>query len=251
MNDQLTQIKGTSQGLVITLSEGNYDAVISSLEDRLTSMASFVKGGRVALSVGEREITKENIETIGQLLEQHSVTLWALVSENEITQALATQLGLATDLGPTVRKAIKPQTKPNAEQVKEVPTETEEVFVPSTQAIILRGTLRSGQIVQHHGSVILFGDVNPGAEIIASGDVLVWGRLRGIVHAGAMGDSNAKVCALMLHPTQLRIGNAIGRAPDASTRGLRLNLRPNRSGPEVAHVVDEKIVIEPWNQVKN
>ncbi|TMC53708.1 MAG: hypothetical protein E6J26_08725, partial [Chloroflexi bacterium] len=72
--------------------------------------------------------------------------------------------------------------------------------------IVVRSTLRGGSAVHHEGHVIIVGDVNPGAEVIAAGDVIVWGKLRGLVHAGAMGDNGAIVCALLFEPTQLRIG---------------------------------------------
>ena len=118
-------------------------------------------------------------------------------------------------------------------------------------ALVVHGTLRGGQSIEHAGAVVLIGDVNAGAQVIAGGDVIIWGRLRGIVHASAWGDQPAVVCALVLQPTQLRIGNAIGRAPDPSGQRWRLPLRQSRAIPEVARVIDGAIVIEPWDQVKN
>ena len=79
-------------------------------------------------------------------------------------------------------------------------------------AIFVQRTLRSGFKVSHHGHVIVLGDVNPGAEVIAGGSVIVWGRLRGVVHAGADGDENAVVCALEMMPTQLRIAGLVSVA---------------------------------------
>jgi septum site-determining protein MinC len=100
-------------------------------------------------------------------------------------------------------------------------------------------TLRSGQTIRYAGHVVVMGDVNPGAEIVAAGDVMVWGRLRGLVHAGASGNDNASVCALILSPTQLRIGKHIARAPDELQRTAR--------GAEIARVREGRIVIEGWN----
>ena len=80
------------------------------------------------------------------------------------------------------------------------------------------------------------GDVNPGAEVIAGGNVLVWGKLRGMVHAGALGDSEAVVCALVLAPTQLRINNKIAISPAEG----------RKKHPEMALVRDGKVVAEPW-----
>jgi septum site-determining protein MinC len=88
--------------------------------------------------------------------------------------------------------------------------------------------------------VVVIGDVNPGAEIRAGGSVVVWGRLRGTVHAGAGEDyqENVVVCALHLAPTQLRIGDYIARSPAAETDQELM--------PEMAFVQEGQIVAEPW-----
>jgi len=98
-----------------------------------------------------------------------------------------------------------------------------------------RGTLRGGQILQQIGNIVVVGDVNPGAELVASGDILVFGALRGTAHAGAQGDAGARVAALELAPTQLRIAAYI--AADDARRKPR--------EPEVAFVRDERIAIAP------
>ncbi len=83
----------------------------------------------------------------------------------------------------------------------------------------------------------MIGDVNPGAEIIARGDVVVWGRLRGMVHAGAEGDESAVVCALDLSPTQLRIAGQIAVTPK----------RRGKPQPEMARISNGQVVAEPWD----
>lgn len=76
-----------------------------------------------------------------------------------------------------------------------------------------RGTLRSGDHLEVEGSLLLLGDVNPGARVSAGRHVLVWGRLRGIAHAGCTGDRSARIVALQLRPLQLRIADAVARGP--------------------------------------
>jgi septum site-determining protein MinC len=83
----------------------------------------------------------------------------------------------------------------------------------------------------------VIGDVNPGAQIIAGGNVVVWGRLRGLVHAGAEGDESAVVCAMDLAPTQLRIAGHIAIPPQE--RG--------EPRPEIAFVKNGEVVAEEWN----
>ncbi|MBE7712231.1 MAG: hypothetical protein E7Z87_00635 [Cyanobacteria bacterium SIG26] len=80
--------------------------------------------------------------------------------------------------------------------------------------LYLKKTIRSGQSISSDGNIIVIGDVNPGAEIIAKGDITVWGILGGIAHAGSDGNSFAKIRALKLNPVQIRIGDIFARRPD-------------------------------------
>ena len=105
------------------------------------------------------------------------------------------------------------------------------------------GTLRGGQALHHPGNILVVGDVNPGAEIVATGDVVVFGRLSGVAHAGAQGDPQARILALELDATQLRIATFI--AADSE--------KPARAGgahPECALVRDGRIVIVPLDQLE-
>lgn len=104
-------------------------------------------------------------------------------------------------------------------------------------------TLRSGQRVKFDGNVLVLGDVNPGAEIIADGSVVVMGALRGVVHAGACGDTDAVVVALTLLPTQIRIASCITRPPDGT-------LIPDSYRPELARLREGEVVIEKYEVYK-
>ncbi|GGA36580.1 septum site-determining protein MinC [Paenibacillus physcomitrellae] len=78
----------------------------------------------------------------------------------------------------------------------------------------LCGMVRSGQILKHEGNLLFMGDVNPGGQIICTGDVIVIGAIRGMVHAGSGGNEKAVIAASFLAPTQLRIAEVISRPPD-------------------------------------
>jgi septum site-determining protein MinC len=103
-----------------------------------------------------------------------------------------------------------------------------------------RGTLRGGQALHNLGNLVVIGDVNPGAELVASGDVVVFGALRGVAHAGAQGDRSARVIALELAPTQLRIATLIATS-DPGTKSR---------GPEHASIVDERILVVPFAEAE-
>ena len=108
--------------------------------------------------------------------------------------------------------------------------------IPDNETILVQRTIRSGQTVQYSGHIVILGDVNPGAEIIAGGNIMVLGCLRGIAHAGALGNQLAVVAAFRLEPTQLRIANHITRAPDGE------KWQPQQ--PEVARIKNGVVVIE-------
>jgi septum site-determining protein MinC len=247
--EQAVEIRGTSSGLVITLPDGDFPAVLAQVDERLQAMASFVKAGRVAVAAGSRVLTEADIAEIGHMLETHQVSLWALVSDQPATQRAAASLGLAIQITPALRahgsralasaRGPAPAPATNAGRPGQAP------------ALLVRATLRSGQTIEHPGAVIVIGDVQPGAQLIAGGDVVVWGRLAGVVHAGVLGDQPAVVCALALQPTELRIASAVRRAPAAHGARWRLPWRRNSSTPEVATVMDGAIVIEPWDQATN
>ena len=223
LSDRIT-IKGTNNGLMITMGPGVWPGLLEELDSGLTEKASFFKGGRVALCVGPRQLTSLQLEAVGQILSRHKVTLWAVESDSAGTLEVAAQLGLETSVTPT---------QPNPVPVDAPPVQGD--------SLLIQRTLRSGQVVDHAGHVVVIGDVNPGAEIRAGGSVVVWGRLRGSVHAGAVEalGNDAVICALQLSPTQLRIGNKIARAP-AEDEAAEVT-------PEMASIQDGRIVAEPWD----
>ena len=114
--------------------------------------------------------------------------------------------------------------------------EKEEKSNNNSEAVIINRTLRSGQRVKHQANVVIVGDVNPGAEVIAGGDIIVFGRLRGVVHAGAGGSKDSQVAALKLNPTQLRIASLIARSPDDSDN--------SKLQAERAYIKEDQIMVE-------
>ena len=227
-SDISVSIKGISNGLLITLGEsGSWIDAEDSILDAIEERRDFFRGAQVALRVGERILDRDDLKKLSDRLAKHDVTLRAVLGESPDTIRSARRLDLETevaDSGPT-----------NQETDGELPPiDTNEY---GSSGVLVKTTLRSGRIVRHVGHVIVIGDVNPGAQIIAGGDVLIWGRLRGTVHAGANGDEEAVVCALDMRPMQLRIANHVAIAPDDGKQ------RPH---PEIASVHDGQIVAEEW-----
>ncbi|MCY4366747.1 MAG: hypothetical protein OXE17_11080 [Chloroflexi bacterium] len=116
---------------------------------------------------------------------------------------------------------------------------------PDDHTLLIKHTCRSGEVVKHHGDVVVYGDVNPGAEIVAGGDIMVLGALRGMAHAGAEGNPKATIFALKLESHRLQIGSHVGEAP--RTAG-----KPKRNGrsvnPQIAFLRRRTIYVAPFTQ---
>ena len=167
------------------------------------------------------ELRVAELSSLRDTLSDFGISLWAVLSESPLTLTNSQSLGLATRVG-------------NNREIKYDHAVHE---IPADAAKWVKGPLRSGVKITHQGSIVIQGDVNPGAEIIAGGSIIVWGRLRGIVHAGVDGDENMQVCALEMAPTQLRIADKIAVSPK----------KAKTSFPEVARLIDGHIIAEPWH----
>lgn len=242
-NQNTFVIKGVRDGLLVHLNtEEDWTVQVKRLVAHIDEQTTFFRGARLALDVGARSIRKHELGALQAMLEKRGVTLWAVLSESITTLGAARKLGLSTTLTPPAPPA--PSDAQDGSAVAESLLRVEQDAPPpinpdeaGTQGVLVRRTLRSGRSVHSGGHVVVLGDVNPGAEIVAGGDVIVWGRLRGIVHAGAHGDESAVVCALDMSPTQLRIAGYIATSPKEA-RG--------RPVPETAMVREQRIVVEAW-----
>jgi len=219
-------IKGIQEGLLITLGEGPWKEVHAELLDHLTKQGQFLRGARVALDVGDRALKAAELGSLRDEISERELSLWAVLSSSPTTETTAQTLGLATRLSKaSPEKPVKRQ---------------DTTFFEGEDAILVQRTLRSGYSLTYPGHVVVIGDVNPGAEIIASGNIVVWGHLRGMVHAGAEGDEKAIVCALKLSPTQLRIAGQIAFQDELHTK----------TQPVIARRQGNKVITELWSTKK-
>lgn len=119
--------------------------------------------------------------------------------------------------------------------------EENSVNTESLPTLYINQTLRSGQTVSYEGNILIIGDAHPGSEIVATGDITVWGILGGIAHAGSLGNVTAKVRALKLNAIQLRIAGLYARRND--TLNVPYVQKTNEFTPEEAQIEEGKIVI--------
>ena len=223
MNDiaSLIHIKGLRDGLLVSLSDAPWEEQSAALLAQIDGQQAFFNGARLALDIGNQILKVNEMVELRDRLSERNVSLWAIISESPITEKTAQLLGLATRV-----------SKPRPEESHSFDTRN----INEETALFVNKTLRSGARVEFSGHVVVLGDVNPGAEIVAEGNVIVWGRLRGAVHAGSKGDKSAVVCALDLLPIRLQV------ADDA----MNSSTRKETGKPEMAFISDEKVIVETW-----
>ena len=114
--------------------------------------------------------------------------------------------------------------------------------------MVVRGTVRSGEAVQHFGDLVVLGDVNPGSEVVADGDIVVMGSLKGLPHAGAAGDEKAAIIALTIASPRLRIGDceASGLFPHENPVGRNRKADSRAAQPTIAYVRRKSIYVSPF-----
>jgi septum site-determining protein MinC len=221
--NSLIQIKGLRDGLLVSLDDAPWEQQFSALMSQVNAQPSFFQGARLALDVSSQILHVNQMVELRDALSERGISLWAVMSESPTTEKTAQLLGLATRI-----------SKPRPEEKRKFAVDD----LGEETAMFLSRTLRSGTRIEFAGHVVVWGDVNPGAEIIAEGNVIIWGRLRGMVHAGAKGNRAAVICALDLSPMQLRIADEVSATlkPQADPR------------PEMARInQDGKLQSEFWS----
>ena len=189
--------------------------------DRLPDLLRSCSETSIDLSCGDWILNCSDITDLSALVADAGHQLGRITSRVPQTVVSASALGL--DASPEATHS-QSETQPN------------QVAAGSADLLFHHGTLRSGDHLQSDRSILLYGDVNPGARISSAADVLVWGRLRGVAHAGCDGSTSARIMALQLRPLQLRIADVVARGPeDLPQAGLA----------EQAELKDGVIAIEP------
>ncbi len=155
---------------------------------------------------GEDSLPKQNEQTLSNESEENNLSIDKKSNSTD-----------EKEISPIIHHNDEIAQKVEAQEIKD--EKNEEVTALKNEpeqlpTLYIRRTIRSGQSISSDGNIIVIGDVNPGAEIIAKGDITVWGILGGIAHAGSDGNNYAKIRALKLNPVQIRIGEIFARRPD-------------------------------------
>lgn len=237
--NQLVNIKGRSDGIVVEVGRGSWTEILGLLTKRLEQSAGFFRNGSVALDVGARPVVEDELRQFAAILTQFEMKLGVVRTSSERTFQAALATGMTTTL----------------ESPEGAPMAAATPAAANTDAVsyfVYRGYLRSGHRLRRKENILVIGDINPGAEVFSEGDILVWGRLRGVVHAGVGGNRRAIVAALDLEPTQMRIADVttIGPDPKPGQPGRFFWKKSQHKRPEIARLVQNEIVLEEWDAAR-
>ncbi len=248
---EAVSFKGNKDGIVLLLDcSVEFEALCQMIVQKLWDSRNFlgehtsliINSGTVALDKGQRLALKVLLQSLG-----HEVKHF--LPEEASDTALIQPSAMAKQPVQPEHKPAAPaaavQQKAQPEVRSEVRSDVQQSVLPeladvehylTKSGLVVRKNIRSGQKISYDGTLIIFGDVNAGAELEAAGHIFVLGALRGVAHAGCRGDQNAVIYAHQLRSVQLRIADLIARAPDGENT--------KRDIPELARIIENQLVIE-------
>lgn len=203
------KIRGSKHGISVKIDkEASYEDIKNDIASEFKDAGKFLGEERLAISFEGKYLTDEQQEELVDIIHQNcNVHIVCIMDQNSEQEQ-------------KFQKSVQ---------------QTMMEFDASTGQFY-KGQLRSGQVLEFEQSVIIIGDVNPGASVISKGNIIILGSLRGTAFAGASGKKNCFIVAMDMQPIQIRIADVFARASDN-------NKGP--SDPRIAFVEDENIYIEP------
>lgn len=242
---RIIDIKGTAQGAIIKIDEGaSIEDIVEKLGEQLSS-SSFYSSSQFIGTMG-RFLSYRDKAIIDDLIYEKTGKRSASLEEyDEKRTPNALEKRVREEVLAEYQKILDEEIAPKLERLeKELDAEKHAHEIErakneltSGNLSIHSGTLRSGSLVRYDGHVVVLGDINAGAEVVAGGNIICLGKALGMVHAGAHGDERAFVFALHLAPTQIRIGRFVSGASKAANNRKKIV-------PEIARLNNERIVLE-------
>ncbi len=209
---------GVDYGLLVCMDwEVPLSQLLVEVEEHIQKSPAFFADAKVFLEVDTRPVLQHEMEQLGVVLARYGLTLQGVVSAASRVEGIS-------------------RPRPAPEQPKVITP----IINEKEATVVEHRTVRSGEKVASEGHLIIMGDVNPGAEVIAENNIIVWGSLKGTAYAGVPNHEDAVIAALHLSPIQLRIAGYIARSPD---------VRPVTTAvPELARIDQNEIVVESWER---
>ncbi|MDO4556047.1 MAG: septum site-determining protein MinC [Lachnospiraceae bacterium] len=241
-------IKGNKYGFTLYLDpEMDFAALLPLVGERFLQSNRFFTGdSQIAIRFEGKELTFEEQNQVIEQIEQNSqVRISYIMDENERNEEVFREA--VEEYGKRLREAFaKEKEDYKKELLRTAPVAAGQDHINlSKDGQFYKGTLRSGQSVEVEKSIVIVGDVNPGADVIAGGNIVVLGCLKGSVSAGYPENRGAFVVALDMQPMQVRIGDLIARSPDDDRKGKKKKKEIRDPEARIAYVENENIYIEP------
>ena len=217
MNTNSVIIKCNKYGLIVILDENlPFEELIKDVEDKFKESAKFFKNAKMAMTIRGRSLTQaEEKQVVETIVDSCGLHILCIIDEDRKEELLFHQ---------AVDKAMEEKD--------------------AEDGWFYRGTLRSGQVLESEHSIVIIGDVNPGANVTSKGNIVALGSLRGIAYAGATGDRNCFVAALVMKPIQVKIADKMARS--AITK--RVDDAEYKLDPKIAYVKEDHIYVKPISQ---
>ncbi len=219
------ELKGFRDGMRLIIDPGaSIEEIEQAIVGRMANLGDSLSGMTMNIDLGSRSLNGEELVRLKNLLnENYGLEVKQIIgdAQDDSRRTEAPQIAGVPALHGEER--VYNQLTPMNEETR-----------------FIRYTLRSGQVERAlEGNMVILGDVNPGAEVVAAGDIIVLGALRGVAHAGALGNTSSIIFALNLLPTQLRIGRFITRPPAGKQH--------RRQQAEIARVLGDAIIVEEFD----
>ena len=211
--NQPVVIKGNKSGLIVHLDEElEFSQLKEKVEEKFETSSDFLGSAQIALAFEGRQLSEEEKYELMECIREHSqLDIVCLIDDDAQREAYF--------------------TKTLEEKLSSLQGDSGQFY---------KGTRRSGQVLEFETSIVILGDVNVGAQVVSSGNVIVLGKMLGTVYAGASGNENSFVVALQMNPTQIRIADIIARSPDKKAE--------TELETKIAFAKEGNIYIEPLNR---
>ena len=211
MNQQTVVIKSNKYGITLFLDKDTeFSELLKDIGEKFKASSKFFKDAQMAIAFEGRILSQEEqMDVIRVIQESSGLEILCILEQDALKEAY-------------MKRVLEERQQQQA----------------SSDGRFYQGTLRSGQVLESETSIIILGDVNPGATVVSKGNVVVLGALKGTIHAGATGNEASFVAALNMNPMQIRIADCIARSADGPSM-------KNVTGPMIAYTENGNIYMEP------
>ncbi len=212
INERSVMFKGTNKGISVYLDENlSFSELKEKFMERVMKSVKFFEGAKSGIVFEGKDLSEEQ--------------------EAELMEIIVNN----TNLEIIPKEKIEMQSKRMFDGIAYIADN--EIKLHGDQTVYYKNSVRSGQKISTETSIIVLGDINPGAEVISAGNVTIFGALKGMAHAGCKGDRSAYIAAIGLFPTQLRIADIIASFPKEENK-------ETEKIPTIAYIKDGQMFVE-------